>query len=89
MRDEHPYLDSPDRRVRRWSVGAFSVASAASALAFAAWGGLDEVRDLDVLAAGWLLALAAGVWLVVAGIGLRLVRVSARRRSFADQPSER
>jgi hypothetical protein len=85
MRSDH-YLDHPDRRVRRWSAVAYSIATGAATLAWSAWGGLDALRDdkwLEALAG--LVTTGLPVWLVAAGIGLRIVRRFARRREPVDQ----
>jgi hypothetical protein len=85
MRTEH-FLDHPDRKLRRWSATAYSIATAAATLAWSAWGGLDALRDdrwLD--AAGELVTTGLLVWFVVAGIGLRIVRALARQRAPMDQ----
>ena len=81
----HHYLDHPDRKVRRWAAAAYSIATGAATLAWSAWGGLDAVRGDRWLDAIGLLTTGLLVWLVVAGIGLRIVRWFTRRREPVDQ----
>jgi hypothetical protein len=82
---DHRYHHSPDRTIRTWSAVALCGATAAASIAWTVWGGLEAVGDGRIPEAVWLVAVASIVWFVVAGIGLRLVRVAERRRSPADQ----
>lgn len=81
----HSFLDSPDPRTRRWFVVVISIASAAAGVAWSAWGGWDALGDGEMLMVAVTLGLAACVWFVFAGIGLRLVRAVENRRTFTGQ----
>jgi hypothetical protein len=71
--------------IRRLSAVVYAVATGVAVLAWAAWGGLDELRGGRYLQAGGLILESLLVWFVVAGIGLRAVRFRDRRRARSTQ----
>jgi hypothetical protein len=83
---EAHYLHSSDPRIRRWSAGAYSVASAAAGVVWAA-AGLDELRAGRLIGAIAALLPALLVWFVVAGIGLRMVRWRERTSRPESKPA--
>jgi len=79
------FLHSPDPSIRRLSAVVYAVATGIAVLAWAAWGGLDELRGGHFLQAGGWILESLLVWFVVAGIGLRAVRLRDRRRNVSTQ----
>ena len=79
------FLHSPNPSIRRLSAVVYAVATGIAALAWAAWGGLDDLRVRAYLQAGALILESLLVWFVVAGLGLRAVRLRDRRRSVTTQ----
>jgi hypothetical protein len=79
------FLHSPDPSIRRLSAVVYSVATGIAVLAWAAWGGLVDLGGGLFLQAGASILESLLVWFVVAGIGLRAVRVRERRRHVSTQ----
>lgn len=75
------FVHSPDPSIRRMSAVVYAVATGIAVLAWAVWGGLDELQGGHYLQAGGLILESVLVWFVVAGIGLRAVRLRARSRA--------
>jgi hypothetical protein len=82
---EPQFLHSPDPSIRRLSAVVYALATGIAVLAWAAWGGLDELRGGSYLRAGALILESLLVWFVVAGIGLRAVRLRDRRQNVSTQ----
>ena len=82
------FLDSPDPSIRRLSAVVYAVATGIAVFAWAAWGGLDELKGDRYLQAGGLILESLLVWFVVAGIGLRVVRFRDRSEETTDQSSD-
>jgi hypothetical protein len=82
------FLHSPDPSTRRFSAVVYPVATGIAVLAWAAWGGLDELRGGHYLQAGALILESLLVWFVVAGIGLRAVRLRDRHRNGSIQSAD-
>jgi hypothetical protein len=74
------FLHPTDPSIRRLAAFVYTVATGISALAWAAWGGFDELRASHYLVVGWLIIKSLLVWFAAAGIGLRAIRVRVRRR---------
>ena len=79
------FLHSPDPSIRRLSAIVFAAATGIAVLAWAVWGGLVELRGGNYLQAGARILVSLLLWFVVAGIGLRVVRVRDRRRDTRTQ----
>jgi hypothetical protein len=79
------FLHSTDPSIRRQSAFVYALATGVAVLAWAAWGGFDEVRASHYLAVGWLIVESLLVWFVATGIGLRAIRVRDRRRNASTQ----
>jgi len=85
---EQRFLDSPDPTIRRLSAATYAVATGVAVFAWAAWGGLDELRGGRYLRVGWLILESLLVWFVVAGIGLRAVRHRERSEAASIQSAD-
>ena len=79
------FLHSPDPSTQRLSAVVYAVATGIAVLAWAAWGGLDDLRGDPYVDGGALILESLLVWFVVAGLGLRAVRLRDRRRSVPTQ----
>jgi hypothetical protein len=82
---EPQFLHSPDPSIRRLSAVVYALATGIAVLAWAAWGGLDELSGGSHLRARALILGSLSVWFVVAGIGLRAVRLRDRRQNVSTQ----
>jgi hypothetical protein len=79
------FLHSPDPSIRRMSAVVYAVGTGIAVFVWAAWSGLDVLRGGRYLQAVGLAIESASVWSVVAGIGLRAVRLRDRRRDVSAQ----
>jgi hypothetical protein len=79
------FLHSPDPSTRRLSAVVYAVATGIAVLAWAAWGGVDDLRGGAYVDGGALILESLLVWFVVGGLGLRAVRHRDRRRSVPTQ----
>ena len=79
------FRHSPDPSTRRLSAIVYAVATGIAALAWAAWRGLDDFRSGAYVDGGALILESLLVWFVVAGLGLRAVRLRDRHRSVSTQ----
>jgi hypothetical protein len=70
------------------SAVVYAVATGVAALAWAAWGGLDELRGGRYLQAGAVILESVSVWFVVASLGLRAVRLLVRLRDVSTQSAD-
>jgi hypothetical protein len=82
---EPQFHHSPDPSIRRLSAVVYALATGIAVLAWAAWGGLDDVRGGAYVDGTALILESLLVWFVVAGLGLRAVRLRDRRRSVSTQ----
>ena len=79
------FLHSSDPFIRRLSAVAYAAATGIATLAWAAWGGLDDLTGGSYLRAAALILESLLVWFVVAGIGLRVIRLRDRHRGATTQ----